>query len=245
MKYWDRAWNPVSGCTECGDGCKNCIAKRLIEKRKKTEQGLNFNVKVNIKQLMKRFDDEPEVIMVASQGDLFHPDVDTKIIDSVIRKCVAIKNKRFLILTRRAERMMEYLNDPGLISRLRRRHKTFSFENMAFGVSVESGKYVYRIDFLKNCSHINHRFVVFEPLLDIFDYSGYLDESIEWAVIGAETSDDGTHRPCLQEWIEYLVNICDQKHIKVFVNNMNINGEVTDDFQSFPESCQRDERLFE
>ena len=33
MKWWDKSWNPVSGCTECSEGCENCVALNNLLKQ--------------------------------------------------------------------------------------------------------------------------------------------------------------------------------------------------------------------
>jgi len=37
MKYYNRTWNPTLGCSPCSEGCENCFARELVEKRKKCE----------------------------------------------------------------------------------------------------------------------------------------------------------------------------------------------------------------
>ena len=242
MRYWDRAWNPVSGCTPCSEGCDHCIAKALIEKRRKAEPNLTFDVRVNRKQLDKHFDHNKELIMVCSQGDLFHPEVPDKIIDAVLRKCYENRNKHFLFLTKRDERLKEYFDNPHVIDRIKGRHYRFNLDNMAFGVSCESPRYITRITNLEACRHVKKRFVAFEPLLADGDYLSYC-HNIDWIVVGCESGENT--RPCQSEWIEHIVTGAKAKDIPCFVNNVNINGKITDYLADLPEIFRQNDRLFD
>lgn len=229
MKYWDNAWNPINGCTKCSDGCLNCFSEIQSAFKEKNNKKFSFNnVFVSDKILQKEFDSKVETIMVASQSDLFHPVVTDKQIDAVIRKCVFNKNKKFLILTHRPERMVEYFSNPDIISRIKGKHFKFDFENLFFGVTVESEKYLYRIELFNKCQHIKHRFVAFEPLLTAIDCKGHID-NMEWVIVGAESGKNA--RNCELKWIDDIVNVCHSNNVPVFVNNINENGNITDKFE--------------
>lgn len=243
MKYWDRAWNPITGCTSCSDACEHCYARALLEKRKIAEPHLTFDLRINKKQLNKSFDRKSETIMVCSQGDLFHENIPDKIIDGILRKCFEANNKKFLILTKRSARMFNYFNNEHLIDRIKGNHYRFNFDNMAFGVSVESGKYIDRIEHLKACKHIKNRFIAFEPLLNNFGYIDYIDESINWVVVGCESGENA--RPCEPEWIESIIIGTKEKGIPCFVNNVNINGKITDYLADLPEIFHQNDRIFD
>lgn len=242
MKYWDRAWNPVTGCTPCSEGCDHCIAKALIEKRRKAEPNLTFDIRINKKQLNKSFDANPELIMVCSQGDLFHPDIPDKVIDAVLRKCYESHNKHFLFLTKRAERLKAYFDNPGVIDRIKGRHYRFNLNRMAFGVTCESGRHIERIECLEACKCVKKRFVAFEPLLEDYDYLNHC-HNIDWIVVGCESGENA--RPCRQEWIEHIVTEAKAKGIPCFVNNVNVNGKITDYLADLPEVYQQNTRLFD
>jgi len=36
--YYDHTWNFFSGCTECSDACKNCVARKKIKCLLKTNR---------------------------------------------------------------------------------------------------------------------------------------------------------------------------------------------------------------
>ena len=229
MKYWNNAWNPVNGCTKCSEGCEHCFSEIQASFKEKNNSKYNFNnVFVSEKILQKEFDQKNETIMVASQSDLFHPAVSDKYIDAILRKCAFCKSKRFLILTHRPDRMVKYFSDSSVVSRIKGKHFKFDFENLFFGVTVESEKSLYRIDLLNTCKHIKHRFVAFEPLLTAIDCDTHIN-TMEWVIVGAESGKNA--RECKTEWIDDIVNVCHSNNVPVFVNNINENGNITDKFE--------------
>lgn len=231
MKYYNNAWNPINGCSKCSEGCEHCFSEKQSAFKEKNNGKYSFNnVFVSEKILQKPFDKKKESIMVASQSDLFHPAVSDKYIDAILRKCMLTRNKNFLVLTHRPERMLEYFSGENVGSRIKGKHlgNNFDFENLFFGVTVESAKYLGRIDLLNKCRCIKHRFVAFEPLLTAIDCLGYID-NMEWVIVGAESGENA--RKCEMEWIDDIVNVCHSKKIPVFVNNINDGGNITDNFE--------------
>lgn len=229
MKYWDNSWNPINGCTKCSEGCLNCFAEIQSAFKEKNNSKYSFNnIFVSEKILQKRFDSKNEIVMVASQSDLFHPAISEKYIDTILRKCLLNKSKKFLILTHRPERMKEYFSNKNLISRIKGKHFKFNFENLYFGVTVESEKYLDRIKLLNECNYIKHRFVAFEPLLTAINCNTYID-NMDWVIVGSESGKNA--RKCEMQWIDDIVKVCHSKKIPVFVNHINENGNITDNFE--------------
>lgn len=239
MKYWDRAWNPVQGCKKCSEGCDNCYSETLLKKK-----GINAEfseVRINTSQLKKSFDCENELIFVCSQSDLFQKEVSDYTIDGVLRKCGSCVSKRFLILTKRAERLFEYFSCDGLVNRLRGEHSKFHFDNIVFGVTVESEKYIHRLELLTKTPLIEHRFVAFEPLLSPVNIEGKLS-NIDWVIAGCESGEEA--RYCNPEWITEIIERSDKQGVPIFINNVNWNGEVISEFNELPNVFHRDENPF-
>lgn len=226
MKYWDRAWNPVYGCKKCSIGCDKCYSEVLAYKRGLCE---DFSVvEVNHKQLNKSFDIEPELIAVCFQSDLFQEEISDSVIDGIIRKCARCDAKRFLFLTKRAERMKKYFDDDKYVERIRGMRSNLSLDNLIFGVSAETIDYLYRVDLLNACKHIINRFVALEPLLSPITIGNRLD-GLKWLVIGAESGDN--RRPCQPEWIADIIDECDAKKVPVFVNNPDLLSTINVDLE--------------
>ena len=240
-KYYDRCWNPLFGCTGCFRGCDKCYAKSLMERRGRT--WTNFNeVKVNKKQLYKQFDDNPQLIAVCTQSDLFQ-NVDRKwIVDAVLSKCNSNRQNHYLFLTKFASNLKSYFSSNGLMERLNGNHlEPFSFDGMAFGVSVCCKDDLHRIDELKQTPLIKHRFVAFEPLLEQIDIDEGLLDGMEWVIAGAETGENPT--PCKSEWLVSIVEKA--KNIPVFVNAVHTDeGKVTTEFDEMDERLRRNDIPF-
>jgi protein gp37 len=104
-----------------------------------------------------------------------------------------VPQHRFYFLTKRAERLGEI--GPQLP------WKPWIWA----GVTVESDKYVHRIDQLKKLPGDVNKFLIFEPLLSPMPK---LDlEGIGWVVVGGETNKKMKYRPIKEEWV---IDIRDQ-----------------------------------
>lgn len=128
IEWTDDTWNPVTGCTRASKGCDNCYAVTMthrLEAMGQTEKygGLtvlnpkgdrHFNGVVRChedvldKPLKRR---KPTMYFVNSMSDLFHKDVPFEFIDKVFAVMALCPQHVFQILTKRPERMAEYLNE--------------------------------------------------------------------------------------------------------------------------------------
>ena len=230
MKWWNKAWNPVSGCSFCSEGCENCYAANLIKKRIKSEKNITFDVHVNKKQFYKNLGDEEEFIFITSQGDLFHHQINEEIIDDIFKHANKFKNKKYAVLTKRSSYMKEYFLNYDLLENI----GGMNFDNFIVGVTVENNKRKYRIDNLIECGNIiPNKFISLEPCLEDIDIKDYLKTGlINWVVVGCESGD--FYRDCKIQWIENIVTDCKEFNVPVFVNNINIDGKVTDNICSIP-----------
>jgi len=124
IEWTDATWNPITGCTPVSSGCANCYAARFAATRGKhlpsraglaerTTGGFAFNGQV-------RFNDEclyqplhwrrPRRVFVCAHADLFHEAVPDKWIDRIFAIMALCPQHTFQVLTKRAERMREYLS---------------------------------------------------------------------------------------------------------------------------------------
>ena len=103
-------WNPVTGCTPAGAGCANCyakgIAKRFWGNRKFSDVQCHDD---RLDQPLRWR--KPRTIFVNSMGDLFHKDVPEEFIDRVFAAIAVCSWHTFIVLTKRPERMREYLSN--------------------------------------------------------------------------------------------------------------------------------------
>ena len=233
--WTDETWNPVTGCTKCSPGCKNCYAEPIALKFQKRgilgyEKG--FRVKCHPKRLRTPFKWlKPRKVFVNSMSDLFHPDVP----DEFIFEIFAVMNKCpqhiFQVLTKRPERMA-YMND-----------KLLWTPNIWAGVSVENIDETIRVTYLSTVD-AKIKFISFEPLLGkIFDdwnpnnriylpedgprfYQSalyfYMQKYIDWVIVGGES---GTNPRTMKEyWAVRIKEICSQLEIPFFFKQMGGRG---------------------
>jgi protein gp37 len=123
IEWTDATWNVVNGCTVLSPGCANCYAMTLAASRLKNHPSraglarmhnghaqwtgqVRFNEAVLLDPLKWR---RPRRIFVCAHGDLFHHSVPDEWIDRVFAVMALAPQHQFQVLTKRAERMRDYL----------------------------------------------------------------------------------------------------------------------------------------
>lgn len=115
IEWTDATWGPVTGCSKVSAGCKNCYAERMAERFRGTP-GHYFENGFDIKLRPDKMEQplhwrRPRRIFVNSMSDLFHPDVPDNYIDKVFAVMALCPQHTFQVLTKRPERMRDYLRD--------------------------------------------------------------------------------------------------------------------------------------
>ena len=211
MKNSDIEWtvhtfNPWCGCTKVSEGCANCYAELMMDKRygrvhwgkgqprvrtstDNWRQPLVWNKRCSA--LGKR-----ERVFCASPADVFDEEVADEWRDELFSLVRACQNLDWLLLTKRPVKMHDYL----LASSWWIKDPLF---NVWLGVSVENQKRAEeRIPFLiKTPARV--RFLSCEPLLGPLE----LDlKGVHWVIAGGES---GPHaRPMHPEWARRLRGQC-------------------------------------
>ncbi len=142
---------------------------------------------------------KPQTIFVNSMSDLFHKNVPLEYIQQVFDVMKRAHWHRFQVLTKRSSRLAEL--SPFL---------EWS-PNVWMGVSVESQKYDYRIDNLRQTGAAI-KFLSLEPLLGALknlDLSG-----MDWAIVGGESGYGA--RPILEEWATEIRHQCQNQNVAFF-----------------------------
>ena len=100
-------WNPITGCTPISEGCKNCYAKIVHERFNDTP----FNeIVLHPDRLIEPIKTrKPTSVFVGSMTDIFHDDIPTEWIDEIFHAMMRSYNVTFQILTKRPQRMKEYI----------------------------------------------------------------------------------------------------------------------------------------
>lgn len=107
MKWWNQSWNPVTGCTPASEGCEHCYA-RAIHERFNAEPFSTVTLHPDRLTQPLRWR-KPRVVFANSMSDLFHEDVPDEFLFAVwdvMRQC---ESDKFLILTKRAARMRDFV----------------------------------------------------------------------------------------------------------------------------------------
>jgi protein gp37 len=132
-------------------------------------------------------------------SDLFHSDVPLEFIQQVFDVMVDTPQHTYQVLTKRSQRLKKVASQLDWPA------------NLWMGVSVESGKYQFRIDHLRTVP-ASVRFLSLEPLLGplpALDLAG-----IGWVILGGESGPRA--RPMDPMWVEDIRDQCLVAHVPFF-----------------------------
>ena len=121
IQWTDKTWNPLRGCSRVSEGCRNCYAEVMASRFSGPGQwaeGLatrgpaRWTGKVTLAE--HKLDEPlrwrgPQKIFVNSMSDLFHKDVPDEWIDRIFAVMALAPQHTFQVLTKRPERMREYV----------------------------------------------------------------------------------------------------------------------------------------
>ena len=203
IEWTESTWNPVTGCTKISPGCKHCYAERMAKRlhamgSANYANGFELTLQEQALELPLRWK-KPQVIFVNSMSDLFHKDVPVSFIQRVFDVMRRASWHEFQVLTKRADRLAKV--SPQLDWA----------PNVWMGVSVESAKYVHRIDDLRKTGAAV-KFLSIEPLLGAIpniDLTG-----IDWAIVGGESGPGA--RPMHPDWVREIREACQQQQVPFF-----------------------------
>jgi len=142
---------------------------------------------------------KPQTIFVNSMSDLFHKNVPFDYIQQVFDVMKRASWHRFQVLTKRADRLAE------LSSELE------WSPNIWMGVSVETQKYVHRIDELRQTG-AKVKFLSLEPLLGALKNLNL--KEIDWVIVGGESGYGA--RPIKEDWILEIRKQCQDFDVPFF-----------------------------
>lgn len=274
IEWTDAVWNPTTGCTRVSPGCKNCYAFQLHDMRHeafKAGKKLPQQYAKPFKEL-QLFEDrvttplkwkKPKRIFVNSMSDLFHKDVPDEFLHRVFHTMEAAHWHTFQILTKRPERMKEYMGWRWGEGRIPSRH-------IWLGTSVERQEEAdERIPHLLR-TPAAVRFLSCEPLLGKVNLRPYLPHKfnreptcewcedcipntpgmewwkqtradnhspfIDWCIVGGESG--RAPRPCDLAWLRSLTVQCKAASVPMFVKQLGSNATASyyDEFREEWES---------
>src|SRR2546426_2975287 len=141
IEWTDATWNPVTGCTKVSPGCKHCYALTFAERFRGVpdhpfEYGFDLRLWPNRLGLPLTWKTSKR-IFVNSMSDLFHERVPDSFIDFVFDTMLRAQWHQFQVLTKRPERMSQYISSrSSRLGALRRDHP-----HVWLGTSIETQKY--------------------------------------------------------------------------------------------------------
>lgn len=200
IEWTENTWNPVTGCTKISNGCKNCYAYTLARRLKlmgNLKYSNGFDISLHDRCLADPLNwKKPSLIFVNSMSDLFHEDIPIEFIKKVFDTMNKASWHTFQVLTKRAERLAEVAV-----------HLNWT-PNIWQGVTVESGEYKNRTDYLRIVP-AKVRFISFEPLIG--EVKNVDLSNIDWAIIGGESGFRA--REMKQEWVLTLKHECESQRV--------------------------------
>ncbi len=234
IEWADAVWNPITGCTKVSDGCRNCYAERM-SKRLRGRCGYPADDPFRVTLHPDRLNEplkwkKPRRIFVCSMGDLFHKDVPDSFKDKVFAVMAAASQHTFLVLTKRAQDMHDYIgmamfdmdcNYEGWYEEIGKLGvpDVSPLMNVHLGVSVEDQATAdERIPFLLQTPAAK-RFVSIEPMIGAVDLEMALEQfhtldpllnrnpaPIDQVILGGETGPGA--RPMHPDWPRKVRDDC-------------------------------------
>lgn len=195
IEWTESTWNPLTGCDKISPGCKHCYAERMATRLQAMghpnyKNGFLLTIHNHILHLPLRWK-KPQIIFVNSMSDLFHKEVPFEFIQKIFEVMRRAYWHQFQVLTKRSERLYELspqIEWP---------------QNVWMGVSVESNKYISRIDHLRG-TEAKLKFLSLEPLLGPLPNLNL--EGINWVIVGGESGPGA--RPIAEEWVTDIRDQC-------------------------------------
>jgi protein gp37 len=253
IDYLDATWNPIiMRCDRVGTGCANCwhlpMAKRHAanptrpESHRAAYSGGPFVLSETALTLPMKWK-KPRRIGVQFMGDLYHKDVPFEWIDRVKAVEALCPQHTFIELTKRPERMAEYLSDreswvaQAVMARDYADGVDFDasdaslsawpLPNVHLGTSIENQEAAdERIPHLLKCPAAV-RFLSVEPMLGPINLTPHMTEItrstatevdetilIDWVIVGGESGPNA--RPMHTDWVRSIRDQCQAAGVAFF-----------------------------
>ena len=212
--WCERTWNPISGCTQISNGCRNCYSKAMHKRLEHIKSSgymdgkPHFSTRLHRERLNEPLRwKKPQRIFVCSMGDWMHDDVPVGYLSRVLDEIQLRSQHTFLTLTKRPENF-------------RRKFDGLDLPNLWLGVSVENQKTAdERIPILLQ-TPAAHRFVSYEPALEGIDLTPYLNsdghgiDKLDWVIMGGESGHKA--QPMSSDWARSVRDQCQAAGVPFF-----------------------------
>jgi protein gp37 len=243
IKWTDRTHNCVHGCSIASEGCANCYSLTRTYYLEHggdprwpnaptpfAGQNLTYLASDGTSRwtgrvipAMHRIDEplsvkKPLLWFANSMYDFFHENMEEQWINQILDVYRRAHWHQFQILTKRSERMLE------LDSRIDWP------DNVCLVVSIESDKYVYRADHLRQTS-VMKKGLSLEPLIK--GVPSLSTDGIDWLIVGGESGTN--YRPMKIEWVEEIAEKCAASGTALFVKQDSAKRDgVKGRFKDYP-----------
>jgi len=211
-KYWDAAWNPITGCT-AEYGCWERCWARAISTHFPALTGGDFSPRFHPDRLPKMPDGKGKVVAVCWLGDMFAEGVEQQWQENVWWEMGRYTEHIFLVLTKRVEAMCEFAR-----ARVPQPH-------IWLGASAYKQRWLnWNLRDLAGLSGWN-RWLSLEPMLYPMSLSEAMDDWWEsgncpvWFVVGGETGPGA--RRCDPDWIRRIRDECAAHGVPLWVKQIN------------------------
>ena len=206
-----KVWNPITGCTKISEGCKNCYAERMFNRKLWDYDFTPGTVHEDRWSQPQKWKD-PKRIFCCSMGDLFHDDVDIQAFVSVVIQATwHCQRHTFMCLTKRPQNMAR------AVEWYRLHMERELPPNLWLGVTAENQHHWdHRVHHLRQIPAAV-RFVSVEPMLGPIQPAGtHLRgfNHLDWVICGAETGPG--KRPMADQWAYDLVTQCHAADVPFF-----------------------------
>jgi protein gp37 len=228
IEWCDMTWNPVWGCL---NNCPYCyarkIAKRFYKKiaNKESFKGIKSMQLYNFIPIWiesnfdKKFPKKSKKIFVNSMSDISW--WDSEWMKKVLDKIKQYPQHKFLFLTKQP--LIYFQN--------------IYYNNYWLGVTITNTEsFKLNIPWLYKIK--NKRFISIEPInghLKQLTYEKYINQAVDWIIIGAETGNRKGKIIPKKEWIEDIRKFCQDNNIPYFEKNSIQKIVDRDLIQQFPE----------
>jgi protein gp37 len=129
IEWTDYNWNFLRGCSRVSEGCRNCYAEgiaarfsgpgmayeglaKMVNHDARWTGEISFHEDILIQALRWK---QPRRVFVNSMSDLFHDKVSDEILNKAFAVMALTPQHTYQILTKRPERMREYLSGSNLV----------------------------------------------------------------------------------------------------------------------------------
>lgn len=233
IEWTDRVWNPVTGCTKVSQGCKNCYAEALANRRL-PHGGFKDREFTEVRCHPERLSlplswQKPQRVFVNSMSDLFHEDVPDGFISAAFITMSRAPLHTFQVLTKRPVRMLRLVKHWCEIGLTLREGCGPILPNVWLGVSIEDQATAKERVWPLLETPAARRFVSYEPALGPVDLNAIealhanwrgrtIGRYLDWVIVGGESGPGA--RPFDVKWARTVLAQCRQAETPVFIKQM-------------------------